>query len=255
MRARSTRLADSVRDRASRSNSDRSSSEIATSITRRGAAMINASFNESLNEAISVRLSYWNPSHMSVSTESVYRYTASRDRLISRGFTEFVSPGVDDRIAIEVVDCGQDSIPELLFGGDADVTQYRARHLREEALDEIKPGAVLRGKDEGEAPFGLAGEPSCGFLGSVGRVIVEDELDRGCRRIGGVELSQEGDELARTVSFLDAGVDRAAQKVEAGQQAQRSVPDMVNGILQYRTTRRDGSESAETQPSRPAMHQ
>jgi hypothetical protein len=52
-------------------------------------------------------------------------------------------------------------------------------------------------------------------------VIVEDELDRGCRRIGGVELSQEGDELARTVSFLDAGVDRAAQKVEAGQQAQR----------------------------------
>jgi hypothetical protein len=38
-------------------------------------------------------------------------------------------------------------------------------------------------------------------------VIVEDELDRGCLRIGGVELSQEGDEPARTVSFLDAGVD------------------------------------------------
>ena len=72
MRARSTRLAGSVRDRASRSNSDRSSSEIATSITRRGAARINASFNESLNEAISVRLSYCTPSHMSRSTESVY---------------------------------------------------------------------------------------------------------------------------------------------------------------------------------------
>ena len=31
-----------------------------------------ASFNESLNEAITVRLSRWNPSHMSSSKESVY---------------------------------------------------------------------------------------------------------------------------------------------------------------------------------------
>ena len=37
MRARSTRLADSVRDRASRSNSDRSSSEIATAAVGAGA--------------------------------------------------------------------------------------------------------------------------------------------------------------------------------------------------------------------------
>ena len=81
-------------------------------------------------------------------------------------------------------------------------------------------------KHEGEASFGLGGEPGLGFLGDVRRVIVEDELDRGRRRIGGVELLQEGDELARTMSFLDAGVDHAGQKVDAGQQAQRSVPDI-----------------------------
>jgi hypothetical protein len=41
-------------------------------------------------------------------------YTASQDRLILRRFTEFVSPGMDDRVAIEVIDCGQDSILELM---------------------------------------------------------------------------------------------------------------------------------------------
>jgi hypothetical protein len=90
------------------------------------------------------------------------------------------------------------------------VTQHGARHLREEAFDEIEPGAVLRCEDDGEAPFGLGGEPSCGFLGNVGRVIDEDELDRGCRRIGGVERSQEGDELARTcLSLVPPGLRRS----------------------------------------------
>jgi hypothetical protein len=41
--------------------------------------------------------------------------------------------GADDRVAIEVIDCGQDSILELLFGDDTDVTQHGAVHLREEA--------------------------------------------------------------------------------------------------------------------------
>jgi hypothetical protein len=95
---------------------------------------------------------------------------------------------MDDRVEVEVIDCGQDSIREFLFGRDADVTQHRARHLREGALDRIEPGAVLRGEDEGEAPLGSGGKPSPGFLGNVGRVIVEDELDRGRRRTGGVEL-------------------------------------------------------------------
>jgi hypothetical protein len=73
----------------------------------------------------------------------------------------------------KVIDCGQDSILEPLFGDDTDVTQHGAAHLREEAIDEIEPGAVLRGEDESEAPFGLGGGPGNGFLGNLGRVIVE----------------------------------------------------------------------------------
>jgi hypothetical protein len=94
---------------------------------------------------------------------------------------------VDDRVAIEVIDCRQDSVLEILFGCDADVSQDGTGELREEALDKIEPRAVLRGEDEGEASFGLGSEPSLGFLGKVGRVIVEDELDRGRLSIG-IEL-------------------------------------------------------------------
>jgi hypothetical protein len=43
---------------------------------------------------------------------------------------------------------------------------------------------------------------------------------------GGSAASSFRRKLARTVSFLDAGVDCAGQKVDAGQQAQRSEPDI-----------------------------
>ena len=119
---------------------------------------------------------------------------------------------MNDGIAIEIIYGGDEAIFEFRFGCDADVAQDGAGELGKEALDEIEPGAVLRRDDEGEAPFWLCGKPSLGFLGYVGRVIVENELDRRGWRIGGVEFLQEGDELARTMPFLDAGVDRAGQK-------------------------------------------
>ncbi len=149
---------------------------------------------------------------------------------------------MDDGIAIDVVDGGHDSVLEFLFGRNADVAQNGACELREEALDEIEPGAVLRGEDEGEAPFGSLGEPGLGFPGNMGRVIVEDELDRSRRRVGGVELLQEGDEFAGPVSLLDAGVDLAGQKVDAGQEAQRPVPDIFVIAPYARMARRRGRQ-------------
>ena len=50
---------------------------------------------------------------------------------------------------------------------------------------------------------GLLGEPSHGLLGDVGGVIVEDQLDRGAGRIGGVEKLEEIDEFAAAVAILD----------------------------------------------------
>jgi hypothetical protein len=42
----------------------------------------------------------------------------------------------------------------------------------------------------------LIGEPGFGFLGDVRGVIIEDQLDRGVGRIGGVDKLEEFDEFA-----------------------------------------------------------
>ena len=66
---------------------------------------------------------------------------------------------MDDGMAIDVFDGGDDPVLEFLLGGDADVAERGAGELGEEALDQIEPGAVLGGEDELEAALALAGEP------------------------------------------------------------------------------------------------
>ena len=44
------------------------------------------------------------------------------------------------------------------FRSYPDAAQDRARHLREEALNQIEPGAMLGREDEAEAALGLRGK-------------------------------------------------------------------------------------------------
>jgi hypothetical protein len=53
----------------------------------------------------------------------------------------FGSPGVDDWLAIDIVDEGHQAFLEFVFGADADVAQCRACQLGKEAFDEIGPVA------------------------------------------------------------------------------------------------------------------
>ncbi len=48
------------------------------------------------------------------------------------------------------------------------MAEDRAGELREEALDEVEPGAVLGREGELEAAGRACGEPRFGFLGYVG---------------------------------------------------------------------------------------
>src|SRR5271170_1860064 len=98
----------------------------------------------------------------------------------------------------------RNSLAQFLRRGDADVAKHGPGELGEEALDEVEPGAMLGREYEGEASFRSLGEPSFGFLGFVGGVIVENDLDRGLRRVGGVEAREIRHELAGAMSFLDA---------------------------------------------------
>ena len=126
---------------------------------------------------------------------------------------------MDDGIVVEVVHSSHDAVLEFLFGGDADVAQRRSGELGEEALDEVEPRAMFRREGEFEAMRRLGGKPGCGFFG----MIVEDQLDRSVGRIGGVEQLEKFDEFAAAVTILDQGMNLAANKIDAGQQADRAV--------------------------------
>ena len=61
---------------------------------------------------------------------------------------------MDDWVSIDVIDGSHDAVLEFLFGSHADVAQDGAGELREEALDQVEPGAVLGVKVKSKRPGG-----------------------------------------------------------------------------------------------------
>ena len=59
--------------------------------------------------------------------------------MASSCIVDFVTPGVDDWLTIDVGDEGHQAFLEFVFGGHADVAQHGTRQLGEEAFDEIEP--------------------------------------------------------------------------------------------------------------------
>src|SRR6267142_5422791 len=55
-------------------------------------------------------------------------------------------------------------------------------------------------------------------------MVVEDQLDRGAGRIGGIEKLEEFDELAAAVAVSDESVDLPGEQINPGQQAERAMP-------------------------------
>src|SRR3977135_1129594 len=107
-------------------------------------------------------------------------------RIISGSIGELIGPGVDDRMAIDVVDGGHTASLKFVLSSHSDVTQDGAGKLGEEALDEVEPGAVLWRERKVEAACRLCVEPGSGFPRDVCGMIVEDQLDRGGGQIRGI---------------------------------------------------------------------
>src|SRR5436190_18881392 len=107
---------------------------------------------------------------------------------------------MNDGVLVEVVDCSHDAIPEFFFGRDADVSEHRAGHFGEEALDQVEPGAVLGREGEFEAMRGTLGKPGSGLPRNVCGMIVEDQRDSGRGRIGRIDKVEELVELAASMA-------------------------------------------------------
>src|SRR3974377_1079326 len=98
------------------------------------------------------------------------------------------------------------------------MAQDGAGELREEALDQVEPGAVLGREGKVEGAWGPGFEPGSGFPRNVCGMIVEDQLDRGAGRIGGIEKLEEFDELAAAVALPDERVGLAGRAMSTRQQ-------------------------------------
>ena len=120
---------------------------------------------------------------------------------------------MNDGLLIEIVHVSHYPILEFLFGRDADVAEDGAGKFREEALDEVEPGAVLGSEGEFKAVRGLIGEPGFGLFGDVRGMIVEDQLDRCVGRIRGAEPSLRNSyEFAAAMAILDQRMDLAGAR-------------------------------------------
>ena len=120
---------------------------------------------------------------------------------------------MNDWIVVEVIHGGREAVLELLFGGDADVTQNRTGELREEAVDEVEPGAMFGCEGELKSAGGLFGQPSSGFPRDLRGMIVEDQMDCHVGRVGRIEDFEELDELAAAVAILSQGVNLAGYRL------------------------------------------
>src|SRR5205814_35518 len=74
-----------------------------------------------------------------------------------------------------------------------------------------------------EAAVRLSGQPRLGLPRDVRRVIVQNNFDRSCGRVGSVEDFEELDELATAVAVLDERMHSASKQIDAGHQGHSAV--------------------------------
>jgi hypothetical protein len=118
---------------------------------------------------------------------------------------------MDDGMLVDVIHDSHDAILEFLFGCDADRPQDGAGKFREEAVDQVQPGAVLGSESEFEAAPGCwASEPFVSLCGMT----VEDRLDRRADWVDGIKELQEFNEFAAAMPVPDQSVNLAGQQVE-----------------------------------------
>ena len=113
------------------------------------------------------------------------------------------------------------------------MTQERARHFGEGALDQVQPGAVFRGMHVFEAPRPRR-QIRHGLAGDVGGVIVEDDANDGVGRIVAMQALQQRDELAAAMVRLDLGDDFAGVQIQRGENRQRAVAHVLMVARQHR---------------------
>ena len=154
----------------------------------------------------------YGPERDSVCDNNLYHYGYHRfleTTHIIRPLCNSPFPSVNDRAAVDAVDGRQDSVAHSSGEATRMCRSTERASLEKYPSIRLSQEPCLGVNTKVKRPSGRVGEPSLGFLGFVGGVIVENDLDGGPRRVGGVEALEVRDELARAMSLLDAGVNDA----------------------------------------------
>ncbi len=117
-------------------------------------------------------------------------------------------PTMNDGIGIDFCNALQNSVAKFFPGFHADMPKKRACHLSEESLDDVEPRSMSRRQHILEA-VGSGCQERPRLFRDMRGMIVENDPDRALRRIIGVQIFEQSDELATPVTALNPPNDMA----------------------------------------------
>ena len=107
---------------------------------------------------------------------------------------------MDDWLRVDFSDSREDSILQLLDGGDADVFEKGSRHLAKQCFGDVQPRS-MRGSENVPEPVGVFGQITAGLFGEMSGVVVEDDSDDAFGRIVRVQILLSREPTASAVSL------------------------------------------------------
>ena len=148
-------------------------------------------------------------------------FDSSEDALWVSGPDEWF--GIDIGLGDEAIDGGL----EIKDGSEHAALEATAGELGEEAFDRIEPGSG--GWGEVECPARMSGQPFLHLRMLVGRIVVDDGVDRfPCRNLL-LDRVEEADELLMAMALHVAADDGAIEDVEGGEQRGGAVTFVIVG--------------------------
>src|SRR3970040_2046194 len=98
---------------------------------------------------------------------------------------------MNDRLSVDFRDSGEDSVFQLLDGGNADVFEKSSRHLAKQCFGDVEPRS-MRGSENVSEPVGRCAQIATSLFGEMCGVVVQDDSDDASGRIVGVQILEQG---------------------------------------------------------------
>src|SRR6266567_6511742 len=125
-------------------------------------------------------------------------------------------PTMDDRAGIDFRDALEDAVTEFLPRVDPNMSQESTRHFAEERLREVEPGTV--GGSEHILETVRSGcQIGLSFFRQVRRMIIEDQPQGTIRRVGSIQVSEQGNKLPAAMAALHPAGHVARMQIQGGQ--------------------------------------